>query len=262
VTDRSVSEESIDKRTWRELTQLADGTLSGAKRDAVEARVSSSPELAAALERQRAAIDAMRGLDMAAPARLRARIASQRERPRAWLPRRRLSIAGGLATAMAAALAAILILPSDSGGPSVVDAAQLSTRPATQASVPVDRADPKLLAAASDGIPFPNFERKFGWREAGLRGDDLEGRQTKTVFYRRGSRRIGYTIIAGGAIPWPSGARRTKLNGVALRSTADDSLQIVTWRRNGRTCVLSGKGVSAAQLLALASWKGEGSVAF
>ncbi|MGH2983980.1 MAG: hypothetical protein ACRDK5_06970, partial [Solirubrobacterales bacterium] len=172
-------------------------------------------------------------------------------------------LAGGLAaTAAAAALVAVLVLPTGSGGPSVVEAAQLSDLPATQASVPVHPSSPKILSASGDGVPFPNLEGEFGWGEAGARSDELDGRETKTVFYERGGRRIGYTIVSGKALPWPSGARKTDLNGVALRSTADGPKQIVTWLRGGRTCVLSGNGVSSAELLKLASWKGEGSVPF
>ena len=198
MTDPRSGKDELDERTRRELTQLADGTLSGAKRTALEERIRTSPELAAALERQRTAVSALRGLDVAAPAGLRARIESERERPSPQVRRRRFSIAGGLAgAAAAAALVAVLVLPTGSGGPSVVEAAQLSELPATQASVPVDPANPKLLAASGDGIPFPNFEGEFGYREAGARSDELDGRQAKTVFYERGGKRIGYPSEGG-----------------------------------------------------------------
>jgi hypothetical protein len=52
------------------------------------------------------------------------------------------------------------------------------------------------------------------------------------------------------------------VNGVALASTTDGPKEIVTWLRDGRTCVMSGNGVRTAELLELASWKGEGSVPF
>jgi hypothetical protein len=38
--------------------------------------------------------------------------------------------------------------------------------------------------------------------------------------------------------------------------------RIVTWLRDGRSCVLSGRGVSDEELLTLASWTGRGSVPF
>ena len=263
MTDPRSRKDELDERTRRELTQLADGTLSGARRTALEERIRTSPELTAALERQGTAVAALRGIDLPAPSGLRARIEAERERPSAHLRRRRLSIAGGLAAAAAAAaLVAVLVLPTGSGGPSVVEAAQLSDLPATQASVPVDPSNPKVLAASADGVPFPNLEGEFGWREAGARSDELDGREAKTVYYERGGKRIGYTIVSGKAIDPPDGAAKHELNGVALSTTDDGPKRIVTWLRGGRTCVMSGDEVSTAELLELASWKGEGSVPF
>jgi hypothetical protein len=263
MTDPRSGKDELDERTRRELTQLADGTLSGSKRAALEKRIRTSPELATALDRQRTAVAALRGIDLPAPSGLRARVQAERERPSARVRRRRLSFAGGLAAAAAAAaLVAVLVLPTGSGGPTVVEAARLSDLPATQASVPVDSANPKLLAVSSDGVPFPNLEGEFGYLEAGARSDELDGRNTKTVFYERGGKRIGYTILSGKAIDPPEGAAERELNGVALSSTTDGPKRIVTWLRGGRTCVLSGDKVSTAELLELASWKGEGSVPF
>jgi hypothetical protein len=263
MTDPRSGKDELDERTRRELTQLADGTLSGARRTALEERVRSSPELAAALERQRSAVTALRGLVVAAPAGLRERVEAERRRPSAPVRRRRFALGGGLAAATAAAaLVAALVLPTGSGGPSVVEASQLSDLPAAQASVPVDRSNPKLLDAAGDGVPFPNLAAEFAWREAGARSDELDGRETTTVFYERDGRRIGYTIVSGKAIDPPDEAAKHQVNGVALSSTADGAKRIVTWLRGGRTCVMSGDKVSTAELLELASWKGEGSVPF
>ena len=61
-------------RTARDLTTLADGTLSPERRDALLPRVSASPKLARALEQQRTAIRAIRRLDTPAPIELRDRI--------------------------------------------------------------------------------------------------------------------------------------------------------------------------------------------
>jgi hypothetical protein len=156
----------------------------------------------------------------------------------------------------------VLVLPSGGGGPSVVEAAELSQLPATQASVPVDPANPKLLQASGDGVQFPNLKGEFGWREAGARGDELGGRGTNTVFYERGGKRIGYTIVSGEKLNWPKGSAIKTVNGVELRSTSEGPQQIVTWLRGGHTCVLSGKGVGSQELEALASWKGEGTIPF
>src|SRR4029453_4039791 len=69
-----------DERTERELAALADGSLQGARREALEARVAASPALRAALERQRSALAALRGLAPPAPPGLRTRAAGDRRR--------------------------------------------------------------------------------------------------------------------------------------------------------------------------------------
>ena len=83
-----------------------------------------------------------------------------------------------------------------------------------------------------------------------------------TVFYERPGDRVGYTIISGEAIDPPTGARPSVENGVELRTTTADGKPIVNWLREGRTCVISGKGVSAKDLREVASWKGDGAVPF
>lgn len=264
MTDDRHDTAEIDERTQRELTQLADGRLRGPKRLALEARISSEPQLAAALERQRVAAAALRKLELEVPAALRARVEAERRRSSAPARRRRLTIAGGLATATAAAAAllAVMVLPTGSGGPSVDEAARLAASPATQATVAVDQSNPKLLAAASDGVPFPNLEGEFGWREAGARGDDLDGRHARTVFYERGGRRVSYTIVAGEAIEQPPGARTRTIKGVEFASFEADGTRAVTWQREGHTCVLASRDASDEELVELASWTGKGSVPF
>jgi hypothetical protein len=253
----------LDERTERELAALADGSLPGRRRKALEARVAASPELRAALERQRSGAAALRGLDLVAPAGLRRRVEAERSRPSASVRRRRLALGGALAaTAAAIVLAVVLIAPSGGGGPTVVQAAELSDLPAMDASVPVDPANAKLLDASVDGVPFPNLHAEFAWQEAGSRSDELEGRRTRTVFYEREGQRVGYTILSGEPIEPPDGARPSVQNGVRLNTVTDDGQAIVTWLREGRTCVVSGKGVSAKDLRDVASWKGDGAVPF
>jgi hypothetical protein len=258
------SHNEIDERTERELAALADGMLGQPQRDALEARIASSPSLAAALERQRTGLAALRALEPAgAPLALRERIEAERASPSRPVRRRRLQAFGAIAgAAAAAALVVTLVLPSGGAGPSVVEASALSELPAEQPVVGVDPANPKLLEASQSGVPFPNFEALFGWRQAGSRTDELDGRETTTVFYEKGGRRIGYTILSGAAIDPPDDAVPTDLNDVALDSLNEGERQIVTWLREGKTCVLAGDNVSDKELLELASWKGEGDVPF
>ena len=57
-----------------ELAALADGTLPGRRRAALEAEVERSPELRRALDEQRRALRAVRSIDVEPPAALRRRI--------------------------------------------------------------------------------------------------------------------------------------------------------------------------------------------
>ena len=59
------------RRIARDLTALADGTLSPKRRERLLRRVSASPKLARILKQQLVAIEAIRRLDEPAPAALR-----------------------------------------------------------------------------------------------------------------------------------------------------------------------------------------------
>jgi hypothetical protein len=253
--------QEIDERTIRQLAQLADGSLQGWDRAELEAAVASSPALRAALDRQRVAATALRRLDLQASPALRERIATATP-PRRLARRRRFALAGALAGAVAAAaLAAVLIVPSGVGSPTVVEASRLSERPAT-GQVGVDSYNPKLLSADVEGVPFPNWKGEFGWRESGTRSDELNGRTAQTVFYEQGGKRVAYTIVSGKGIPAPGGSRPATRNGVHFHSLAGEGRRVVTWWRDGRTCVLSSADVGDHELIKLASWKGDGAVPF
>jgi anti-sigma factor RsiW len=64
----------VTRRTARDLTALADGTLPPKRRARLLRRVSASPRLARALKQQLVALDAIRRLDTPAPTELRERI--------------------------------------------------------------------------------------------------------------------------------------------------------------------------------------------
>jgi hypothetical protein len=247
------------ERELRDLTAVADGSLNGER----AAALSASPETAALLERQRVAVGALRDVDVRAPLGLRERIEAERTRAARPARRRRVGLgalaAGGVA---ALALAVALTLPSGGGGPSVVEAAELAERPAAAAAPGVERGEPALLAADGDGVPFPNWTEKFEWRASGAREDDLDGRDATTVFYSKDGKRIGYTILSGDLIEPPDGARRATREGTVLHHFRDGDRTVVTWEREGRTCVLSGAGVELDVLLDLAAWQGKGAVAF
>jgi hypothetical protein len=253
------SHTGLDERTRRELASLADGSLEGYPRAELEARLAASPTLRASYERQRAGAAAIRGLSLEASASLRARIAAETSPRRVRRPR--LAIGGALAGAAAAAVAVVLFVSAGSDQPTVVEAARLAERPST-APVAVEPSNPKLLAASVEGVPFPNLSEKFGWRQAGTRSDRLGDREARTVLYERAGKRIAYTIVSGDGIAAPSDATTTSRNGVTVHSLGDRGRRVVTWWRDGRTCVLSASGVGDRALIALASWKGDGAVPF
>ena len=196
-----------------------------------------------------------------APLALRERIEAQR-RAAARPARRRWAFGGSLAGAVAAAVAAIVI--ATGGGvaePTVAQAAQLALRAPTAAAPAVDRAHPGLLRRSVGGVTSPSWQDEFPWKASGAREDKIDGRRAVTVFYDDPSgTRIGYTILAGKPLDYPSGpsvSHGTERYVLLERGAR----KIVTWRRGGHTCVLSGpKGVSSDRLLALASWSGADTV--
>jgi hypothetical protein len=214
------------------------------------------------LGRERFAIAALQAvLEVEAPPRLRERINAERDRARGPARRRRLTVGAALAAATAAAaLLVVLLLPGGAGGPSVVEAANLGTRPPTGPAPGPGRA--KLLDASAFGLPFPDWAQKFGWESSGRRVDEIDGREAVTVFYEKAGREIAYTIVSGEALPPPQPSAMARREGTPLRHLSRDGRTIVTWERRGQTCVLSGADVSAATLLDLAAWKGLGAVPF
>jgi hypothetical protein len=254
-----------------ELAAFADGTLPDARRPRVVSAVARSARLRAQLEEQRLALAAVRGLDVPAPARLRARVLAERgaaqraERPSAaWLRGRRgrALVAAGLSTAIAATLLVALLVAGGTRPPSVAEVASLAERGATGAAPGREPGQPALLRASVSGVAFPAYGPKLGWRAAGVRADDLRDRQTRTVYYARGGERVAYAIVSGAALAWPAGARRTMHGEIELRALERRGRTIVTWRREGKTCVLSSRQVGRRQLLALAVWNGDGAVSF
>jgi hypothetical protein len=274
----------LDDRTTADLTALADGTLRGRRRARLEAEVARSAELAEALEKQRRAVAALRSVEERAPGALRQRIdAARRYGGAAGAAERRAgpagegsatrrsrrplggflrspAFAGGLAAGAAFALILALVLPGGAGGPSVVEAAELAARPAEGPAPRPEPGQPALLEARAEGLAYPNWAREFGWRAAGRRVDEVDGRRAVTVFYVKEGRRIGYTILSGDQLDPPDEARRAVRDGTTFRGLASDGRLIVTWPRQGHTCVLSGEGVDAATLIDLAAWSGMGAV--
>lgn len=246
------------------VAALADGTLPAERRAEVMRRIAASAALAETFRRQLEVVTAVRAVQTAAPSRLRARIEAEHQRRGSRLIRRP-AIASGLASVAAATAALVLVLGlplSDGGGnpPAVTDVAAMGVRGPLSLAVAPDPHRPALLRRTAAGLPFPNLEAKFGWTAAGVRTGSVEGRPATTVLYEKDGRRIAYTIVAGPPLASATESQRMVRDGVGFELLARDGAQVVTWLRRGHTCVLSGPGTRAQELLALASWTGKGTI--
>jgi hypothetical protein len=197
----------------------------------------------------------------AGAARRSPRMPGARDRPALRRPRLRpAAVAAGIAAVAAAAL--VVALSGGGPGSTVVQAAELSLKPSTEAAPRTNREQPAHLEHSFAGVTFPAWSGKWGWRTDGARNDELDGRRTATVFYRHTHHRIGYTVISGRPIEPPEDAETLNAGGVELHRFRLGLQDVVTFQRNGRTCVLSGDVHDPDTLVKLASWKADGSIAF
>jgi hypothetical protein len=164
---------------------------------------------------------------------------------------------GALAAVGAVAGAALALALGSPGGSalSLGEAAAITLRPATQPAPTESASDSAALNAGVEGIDFPYWEDRFGWRSTGSRTTRVAGRTVHTVFYEdRQGRRVGYSIVSGTPAPaMPSDEVRLR-HGTAYHLSTVGDAQVVTWERNGHLCVVAGRGVSSEKLLTLASW--------
>jgi hypothetical protein len=200
----------------------------------------------------------------ATPAALRARVAAQaRPAPAPALqPRRRVALAGAVGAVALAAVLVLTLVAELGTHPTIAEASRPSGLAATAPAPTRDPARPALLRAAFAGVTFPEWDRDFGWRTTGRRRDALDGRTAETVFYQHTHHRIGYTVLSGKPLKPPDDADRYVVNGLELRAYSDGPRDVVTFERAGRTCVLAGEVHSRSTLLKLASWRGDGAIAF
>jgi hypothetical protein len=206
-------------------------------------------------ERGRALVQAA-AAQTSAPLGLRERIEAQHRSQRP--ARRRWTLGGSFVAVAAAAVLAIVVAGGGStGGPSVAQASEFAKRAPTAPAPAVDPTHHGQLRRSVDGVVYPSWQGQFPWKASGVRQDRLDGRRAVTVFYDSPAHaRIAYTIVSGKPLPEPSGAS-TQQGSEHYVALSRGGRTVVTWRRGGHTCVLSGPaGVPRERLLALASWSG------
>jgi hypothetical protein len=212
----------------------------------------------------------VRSFDAHAPQSLHARIDSlvaahgDSRRVRSYLGRRLSlpALAGVGAIAVVATIVLAIAFGGGGGGSSGSGAAALSVGQTVAptlraATLPAPRESltrHAQLAATVDGVPFPYWGERFGWRSTGARADRIGGRTVTTVFYANsGGQRVGYAIFAGAPMA-KTGGIVTWRGGVSYRLFDENGAAVITWLRDGHLCVIAGRGVSSATLLRLASW--------
>jgi hypothetical protein len=208
-------------------------------------------------------IELVRSIDERAPERLHGRIAAlvteSQVKPRMRLRAPvRLDWRLGSGVAALAALALFLVLSltgTGHGGLSLREASALTLDRATLPAPRESSSQRAQLNASVDGISFPYWTKRFGWRASGSRADRVAGRAVRTVFYLDSTgQRIGYAIVAGTPAPKISTGAAHWQDGTAYTVSTEHGAKVVTWVRDGHLCVVSGRGVSASTLLSLAGW--------
>ncbi|MEA2211092.1 MAG: hypothetical protein QOF83_1040 [Solirubrobacteraceae bacterium] len=210
--------------------------------------------------------------DASAPPALRAQLEAmiaqaEREQPRRRRPeapwrrarrvrpeRRRVgwALPGLAAGAVAAAVVIVLAL---GGGTTVappnVQAAAAVALAAPTAPAPTQTGD--RLDVSAGGIPFPYWQASVGWRAVGTRTDSLHGRHVVTVFYSGATgERVGYSIVAGEPLAAPA-APVVDRQGVAFTVLHPGGANVITWQRDGHTCVIASHSASTTRLIQLAT---------
>lgn len=209
-------------------------------------------------------IELVRSIDERAPEHLHERIAALVAEPKEKPVRHpralvRLDWRLGSGVAALAALALFLVLSLTGTGGSGLSLRQASALTLDRATLPAPSESSTRRAqlnASVDGISFPYWTKRFGWRASGARVDRVAGRAVRTVFYLDSKgQRIGYAIVAGIPAPTISTGGARWHDGRPYKITSEHGAEVVTWLRDGHLCVVSGRNVSASTLLSLASWE-------
>jgi hypothetical protein len=147
----------------------------------------------------------------------------------------------------------VLLIGNAGSAPTLHQTAQVALASSTLPAPPENGRNPEALDVKVDGIPFPNWGGRTGWPAVGRRADTVGGRRIVTVFYRaHNGTRIGYAIVPGSPVAVKSGRTLTH-SGERYTLFNVGRARAITWRRDGHTCVIAGRGVNDRTLVALAT---------
>ena len=247
-------------RRLAELSALADGTLEPARRAEVTAWIEASDDLRRRFEQEQRAVallSAARQSDRA-PMALRERIEASRRTPAgrssAWRSsvwrRSPLGAAAGVAAIVAVAIVLALALPGSPGSPSVAQAAALGATGPTLPAPEPPQAGASRLGVAVGRLHFPNWGATIGWRAVGQRRDRLDGRSVLTVYYAKAGHTVAYSIVSGSPLAEPLGTSTSSATYL-FQTFRVRGRNVVTWREDGHTCLLSAAGLPQQVLAAL-----------
>jgi hypothetical protein len=248
---------NVTRSDQAELAALADGSLTGERRGEALHRIGESEELKALADEQALAVGLTRDASaVRAPASLRTAV-RRLGTARPARMRRRALLAAAAAVAVVAAIVAVS-LPADRGEPSFQRATAFGAQASTMPAPARDPARPAYLLPGVAGVSHPNWTRDYGFAAVGSRDDDFAGRRAVTVFYAgRSGDRIGYTIVTGRPLDVPRPVETVVRRGIAIDVLRTSGRRVVTWRRAGHTCILSGSQTSVARLVELAGSSAE-----
>ena len=218
--------------------------------------------LTKAVERQRRVALALRHGGPATPSTLRSTIDDMCQGRRQRRPTLRtspvLAWRVGVAAALAAALAFVVVALTQTGGTTPLAASRVAavwTLPATSTAIKASPGDPAALDVRFHGTGFPNYHDDEGWHPVGTRAGQIGGRAEFTVYYATGKRRSAYTVVAGTRVSIPSDARRFATDGLTLAEFRDGDHWVVVFQNGNNSCVLTAAAPREKQwLIKLAVW--------
>lgn len=265
--DPGSEETALRGRELKTLLALAEGRPLEPDQLALADRVQRDPQTRQAVDRQSRVAAALRSGGPVLPPDVATRVRAQNQRLSRrrvrWLtaPRWSARLAGAAALAASAAVITLVLV----NGPSTRSHARLTatqvaavwTRPVVGAPVAADPAHPAQLNVSFHGIVYPNFHDREGWHPVALRYDTIGGLRIATVFYETGARRAAYAVVPTTAVRVPARASHLRVARLSLTEFRTGDRWIVTFEKNGSTCVLTAAAPRERQwLIQLATWNG------